>query len=257
MSHKSPSAELLLRDSSAFQQRQALLGNHSPSNHSRASSAPPPGAGLRRDLDGDDEDLQELQQQALGTSQETTSAIQSCLRVAEDMRHEATQTIVQLHEQGQQIRRTHESALVLEQELNKGEKLLASLGGIFSRPWRPKRGQELSGPLDFHHDNPVHAAAHPDRKEFFEGNGVAPKSSSSPPQQASTFQSHVQDERAKQDEALSSLSSVLDQLKEMSSTMGDELGRQNESLGRLHGDVSELEFRVKNANQREHQLLHQ
>lgn len=28
-----------------------------------------------------------------------------------------------------------------------GEKLLNSLGGMFSKPWKPKKGKEITGPM--------------------------------------------------------------------------------------------------------------
>lgn len=36
--------------------------------------------------------------------------------------------------------------LIVRACLNQGEKLLNGLGGIFSKPWKPKKTKELKGP---------------------------------------------------------------------------------------------------------------
>ncbi|CAN6973905.1 unnamed protein product [Brassica oleracea var. botrytis] len=90
-----------------------------------------------------------------------------------------------------------------------GEKLLGSLGGIFSRTWKPKKSRSITGPV----------------------------------------------EKAKQDDGLADLSDLLSELKNMAVDMGTEIERQNNGLDHLQDDVDELNFRVKQSNQRALRLL--
>nr|GFC60420.1 hypothetical protein [Tanacetum cinerariifolium] len=82
-----------------------------------------------------------LEQQHINAykAEETTKSVHSALKIAEDIREGATNTIT-LHQQGEQNNRTHVAAADIEQDLSRGEKLLGSLAGIFSRTWKPKKG---------------------------------------------------------------------------------------------------------------------
>jgi len=62
-------------------------------------------------------------------------------------------------------------------------------------------------------------------------------------------------EKKKQDDARDDLSGVLGQLQGMAVDMGSELDRQNKALDDMHGDVEELNSRVKQANQRARKIL--
>jgi hypothetical protein len=91
--------------------------------------------------------VQDLENHALDKSRETTSAIVNLVKVAEDTRGVAGSTLETLHDQGTQIQRTHEKAVHLDQHLERGEKLLNSLGGIFSKSWKPKKTRKITGPM--------------------------------------------------------------------------------------------------------------
>lgn len=62
-------------------------------------------------------------------------------------------------------------------------------------------------------------------------------------------------EKAKQDDGLSDLSDILGELKNMAVDMGSEIEKQNKGLDHLDDDVEELNFRVKQSNQRGRRLL--
>ncbi|WZZ37926.1 hypothetical protein YC2023_034185 [Brassica napus] len=102
-----------------------------------------------------------------------------------------------------------------------GEKLLGSLGGIFSRTWKPKKSRSITGP-------------------------VITRGVESPKRRV---------EKAKQDDGLADLSDLLSELKNMAVDMGTEIERQNNGLDHLQDDVDELNFRVKQSNQRALRLL--
>lgn len=59
---------------------------------------------------------------------------------------------------------------------------------------------------------------------------------------------------AQDDEALSDLSNLIGQLKNMSLLINSEISKQTEGLAHLVYDVEELNARVKGANVRGHQL---
>ena len=95
----------------------------------------------------ENQDVQELEHYAAYKSEETTKTVNNALKIAENIREDATKTLITLHQQGEQITRTHMTAADIEPDLSRGEKLLGSLGGIFSRTWKPKKGRAITGPV--------------------------------------------------------------------------------------------------------------
>jgi synaptosomal-associated protein 25 len=63
--------------------------------------------------------VQELEGYAAYKAEETTQRVDGCLRIAEEMRDTASKTLVTVHQQGQQIRRTHAMALDIDQDLSR------------------------------------------------------------------------------------------------------------------------------------------
>ena len=63
--------------------------------------------------------VMDLEKHAVAKSQETTSTLKNCLRVAEDTMGVGAQTLIGLHEQGVQIERTHERAVDIDQHLGR------------------------------------------------------------------------------------------------------------------------------------------
>ncbi|KVI05501.1 Target SNARE coiled-coil domain-containing protein [Cynara cardunculus var. scolymus] len=166
---------------------------------------------------------QELEQYAADQAKETTKSVNNALKIAEDIREDASKTLDTLHAQGEQIHRTHEKAAEMDKDLSRGEKILGNLGGIFSMTWKPKKGKEITGPEPIKDDKADKKASKEDREKL--------------------------------DEALDDLSDVLGDLKGMASEMGSELDRQNKALDDLSEDVDELNSRVKGANTRARKLL--
>ena len=82
----------------------------------------------QRDTDHDDEyrraDEGELQQLAVDRSKEVTSGLHRVLKIAEDTKGIGAQTLVTLKEQGEQIVRTHEKVVQVDQELAKVRTLI-------------------------------------------------------------------------------------------------------------------------------------
>ncbi|KNA20049.1 hypothetical protein SOVF_055990 [Spinacia oleracea] len=222
---------------------------------SRRTSSEP--ISIAQALDGDLENksVQELESYAVNKSEETTKSVNNCLKIAEDIREDATRTLETLHQQGEQIHRTHEMAVGIDQDLSKGEKLLNSLGGMFSKTWKPKKTRSITGPLSTP-DAPSKSATK-EQKEKLKGAPVpnGKPSSKTPPSEQSATMQKVELEKEKQDDALSDLSNILGDLKGMAVDMGSELNRQNKALDHLDTDMDELNSRVKGANQRARHLL--
>lgn len=73
-----------------------------------------------RDSGGiENQSVQELEGYAVYKAEETTKSVHGCLKVAEDIRSDATRTLVMLHEQGEQITRTHHKAVEIDQDLSR------------------------------------------------------------------------------------------------------------------------------------------
>lgn len=211
-----------------------------------------------RDSGGmENQSVQELENYAAYKSEETTKSVNSCLKIAEDIRDDASKTLVTLHHQGEQITRTHNMAANIDQDLSRGEKLLGSLGGMFSKTWKPKKSKAITGPVITRDDSFKRRGNHKEQRERL-GIAPAPRGRSNPRQSSSeptTALQKVEVEKAKQDDGLDDLSNILGDLKVMAVDMGSEIERQNNALDHLHDDVDELNSRVKGANQRGRRLL--
>ncbi|XP_004490150.1 putative SNAP25 homologous protein SNAP30 [Cicer arietinum] len=211
-----------------------------------------------RDSGGlENQSVQELENYAVYKSEETTNSVNNCLRIAEDIRQDATKTLDMLHQQGDQITRTHNMVVDTEKDLSRGEKLLNNLGGMFSKPWKPKKTRDIQGPV-ITSDNS--SKKNIKNKEDREKLGLAPlpkgrSAPTSPPSESANAYQKIDYEKAKQDDALSDLSDILGDLKGMAISMGTELDSQNKALDHLSDDVDELNSRVKGANQRARKLV--
>ncbi|KAH0907717.1 hypothetical protein HID58_039544 [Brassica napus] len=211
-----------------------------------------------RDSGGvENQTLQELESYAVYKSEETTRTVQGCLKVAQGIRSDATRTLVMLNEQGEKITRTHHKAVDIDHDLSRGEKILGSLGGIFSRTWKPKKTRSITGPVIIRGESPKRRVNHLETREKL-GLNHLPKPHSRTheplPESAGAYQK-IEMEKAKQDDGLADLSDLLSELKNMAIDMGTEIERQNNGLDHLQDDVDELNFRVKQSNQRARRLL--
>lgn len=73
-----------------------------------------------RDSGGmENQSVQELENYAAYKAEETTKSVNSCLKIAEDIRDDASNTLVTLHHQGEQITRTHNTAANIDQDLSR------------------------------------------------------------------------------------------------------------------------------------------
>ncbi|KAK8508077.1 hypothetical protein V6N13_055531 [Hibiscus sabdariffa] len=200
---------------------------------------------------------EDLENYAVYKAEETTSSVNNCLKIAENIREDASKTLDTLHQQGEQIERTHEMAVGIDKDLSKGEKLLNDLGGMFSMPWRAKKTRDITGPVITADDNKKNKPGSKEQREKL-GLDPAPKSkgrkNTSEPEPTDAMQK-VELEKRKQDDALSDLSDILGDLKGMAVDMGTELDRQNKALDHPNDDVDELNNRVKGANTRAKKLL--
>lgn len=205
----------------------------------------------------DNQSVEDLEHYAAYKAEDTTKSVDNCLRIAEGIRDDATKTLVTLHQQGEQIRRTHEEAASMDYDLSRGEKLLGSLGGLFSKTWKPKKTAPVKGPIMLRDDPVWSKGSHLEQKERLgltsTKNGRS-KSRTPPPEPTNALQK-VEAEKVKQDDALSDLSDLLGELKVMAQDMGSEIQRQNHSLNHVDDDVAILNDRVKDSNQRARRLL--
>ncbi|CAN0870893.1 SNAP25 homologous protein SNAP33 [Linum grandiflorum] len=232
-------------------------GTPSSSSYSVASSARNKYKNDFRDSGGiENQSVQELEDYAVYKAEETTKAVNGCLKIAEDIREDATKTLITLHHQGEQITRSHDVAVVLENDLSRGERLLGSLGGMFSRTWKPKKTRSLTGPV-ITKDDSHRRGNHLQQREKLGLNTASKGGSNSrtlPTESTNAYQK-VEMEKAKQDDAFSGLSDLLGELKDMAVDMGTELDKQTKALDHYQDDVDVLDIRMKGANQRTRRLL--
>ncbi|CAI0560165.1 unnamed protein product [Linum tenue] len=210
-----------------------------------------------RDSGGiENQSVQELEDYAVYKAEETTKAVNGCLKIAEDIREDASKTLITLHQQGEQITRSHNVAVELDNDLSRGERLLGSLGGMFSKTWKPKKTRPVMGPV-ITKDESQRRGNHLQQREKL-GLSTASKGASNPrklPTEPTNSYQIVEMEKAKQDDGLTDLSNLLGELKDMAVDMGTEIDKQTKALDHYQDDVDVLDIRVKGANQRTRRLL--
>lgn len=73
-----------------------------------------------RDSGGlENQSVQELENFAAYKAEETTNSVNNCLKIAENIREDATKTLVTLHHQGEQITRSHQVAADIDHDLSR------------------------------------------------------------------------------------------------------------------------------------------
>ncbi|PKA65893.1 SNAP25 likeous protein SNAP33 [Apostasia shenzhenica] len=170
--------------------------------------------------------MQELESYAVKEAEETTQKINGCLNVAEEMREVSSRTLVNLHQQGEQITRTHLTAADIDHDLSRGEKLLGSLGSLFSKTWKPKKTREIKGPVLTRDDSFIRRGSHMEQRQKLGLDSSRPRSNHRQyPSEPSSAVEQVEVEKAKQDDALLDLSNILGELKAMAVDMGSEIDR--------------------------------
>ncbi|KAF9588338.1 hypothetical protein IFM89_008768, partial [Coptis chinensis] len=171
----------------------------------------------------------ELEGYATYKAEETTKSVDSCLKIAEYIRDDATKTLITLHQQGEQITRTHEAAANIDQDLSRGEKLLGSLGGMFSKTWKPKKTKAIKGPMIHLKEGEItwskgrswdwHQFLREDRT--LENRHLNPQLH----YRKLRYILALKVEKTKQDNGLNDLSDILGELKVMAVDMGSEIER--------------------------------
>ena len=66
----------------------------------------------------ENQSIQELENYAAYRAEETTKAVYNCLKIAGDIRETASETLVTLHQQGEQITKTHMVAAEIDHDLS-------------------------------------------------------------------------------------------------------------------------------------------
>ncbi|KAJ3685565.1 hypothetical protein LUZ61_014729 [Rhynchospora tenuis] len=199
---------------------------------------------------------QELESYAVYKAEETTQKVNDCLRIADDMREGASKTLVQLHQQGQQIERTHLKAVDIDQDLSRGEKLLGSLGGIFSKKWKPKKTGPIKGPKLARDEAFAKKGSHMEQRQRLGLTDTKTRSNprNLPTEPASALEK-VEVEKMKQDDALDCISNILGEMKEMARDMASELDDQIGAIEDAEKDSDKLIIRLKHDNLRGRKLL--
>lgn len=63
--------------------------------------------------------VEDLENYAVYKAEETTKSVNNCRKIAEEMREEASKTLVMLHHQGEQITRSHDIAAGIDHDLSR------------------------------------------------------------------------------------------------------------------------------------------
>lgn len=93
---------------------------HSPSKRNLHSAAKNRYKNDFHDAGGlEKQSVQELENYAVHKAEETTKTVNDCLKLAEEIREDATKTLVTLHQQGEQITRTHMVAADIDHDLSR------------------------------------------------------------------------------------------------------------------------------------------
>lgn len=204
--------------------------------------------------------VDQLESYAILRSQDVSQNIRDCVKVAEETTGIASATMEMLHEQGGQIKRSHLAAVKVEEELSVGEKVLGSLGGLFSRRWKPKKGAKIKGPQeapDSFKKKKAQAAraAMLSKEDFEEEDAKRARARANKFEGLSATEVQLEMEREHQDEALSGLGDIVGKLKDMTYVMNEEVEKQTAAIGGMEADVDAIDNRVKQAYNRTRYLV--
>ncbi|KAJ6718361.1 SYNAPTOSOMAL ASSOCIATED PROTEIN [Salix purpurea] len=123
----------------------------SPANNeaTKQSSVNPPASSTSNPFDSDDESSakQTLHHGKRTSSEPMLNLPDNAFDDKDRLKNDFRDSGGLENQSGEQITRTHNMAVDMDKDLSKGEKLLNSLGGIFSRPWKPKTTRDITGPL--------------------------------------------------------------------------------------------------------------
>ncbi|CAM6114025.1 unnamed protein product [Calypogeia fissa] len=204
--------------------------------------------------------VDQLESYAVIRSQDVSQNIRDCVKVAEETTGIASATMEMLHEQGGQIRRSHLAAVRVEEDLTVSEKLLGSLGGLFSRRWKPKKGEKIKGPqiaLDpFKKKN-----AEATRRALYSKEDFDDEDKQRARERANKFEGlsatdvQLEMEKEHQDEALEGLGDIVSKLKDMTYVMNEEVEKQTAAIGGMENDVVTINDRVKQSYNRTRYLV--
>ncbi|CAI9111918.1 OLC1v1012262C1 [Oldenlandia corymbosa var. corymbosa] len=198
--------------------------------------------------------VEELENYAVYKAEETTKSVNGCLKIANEIREDATKTMITLHQQGEQITRTHHTAAEIDYDLSRGEKLLGSLGGLFSKTWKPKKNRHITGPVTIRDDPAYRRGSHLEQREklgLTSAHQERAKTRPPVPEPTNNLQK-VEVEKMKQDDALSDLSNVLGELKSMAIDMGAEIEKVERSGEDRSGVTTEFDSMPENESTPEH-----
>ncbi|GFZ10887.1 soluble N-ethylmaleimide-sensitive factor adaptor protein 30 [Actinidia rufa] len=234
-------------------------GSSTSSSSSAARNKHKKGRGYSDSEDFDSMSVQELESYAVNKAEDTTKSVNNCLKIAEDIRQDATRTLDTLHQQGEQIHRTHMMAADMDKDLSKVRSSWEILGACSLCHGRQRRREIFLGPQPRKMIMPKESKSRSRGKNWAQL--LQPRQGLLlvlllPNQRMRCRKLRYRlVEKAKQDDALSDLSNILGDLKGMAVDMGTELNKQNKALDHLHDDMEELNARVKGANRRARHLI--
>ncbi|CAM6108207.1 unnamed protein product [Calypogeia fissa] len=200
---------------------------------------------------------EELESYAIVESQDVTKDIYQCMRIVEETSGVAATMMETLHLQGRQIPRSHYKNSDVMEKLQEGEKVLGSFGGLFTKRWKPKKGNRIKGPRVEPGDPYKKKTLKESKASAALLNDDAPEainhlSQRNPTRYAGLSGPHLQleMEREHQDQALSNLGDMIDKLRDMSFEMGSEVEKQTAALGDMADDVDIVGDRLRQAHHR-------
>lgn len=100
--------------------RSHLVGSSSSPSYSGSAAAKDRYRNDFHDSGGlQNQSVQDLENYAVYKAEETTKTTNNCLKLAEEIREDATRTLDMLHHQGEQITRTHQMAVDTDKDLSR------------------------------------------------------------------------------------------------------------------------------------------
>ncbi|KAK4756317.1 hypothetical protein SAY87_006444 [Trapa incisa] len=192
----------------------------------------------------ENQSIQELENYAVYKAKETTRDANNCVKIAEEIKDTATKILTKLDD---------ERLLLISITIS-----IRSLGCIWEKIGKPKKTRAIVGlevVRDDDDDDVQRKGNRLQQREKLDPSTTQKKrpNSTSPSEPASSLQK-IEDEKAKQD-TLSVLSNILGDMKNLAIEMRSEIDRQTKAMEPFNDDVDELNYRVKQANERGGRLL--
>ena len=182
------------------------------------------------------------------TKNDTRDSLKNSIIILEETRNVGSETMISLHKQGKQLENCQRNVEVIEDHMNRSNRILNGMSSFFSRIYN-KFTKDKS------YRNEDQFTKFRENKNTDQNNIFATQNNLNK-NNISSSQNSMNDPFDKEcDDQLDQISSILRDLQEQGKVMNDEIQYQNKMIDNLNHSVSKQNNRIVNTNRKINNLL--